>query len=458
MNASLRATGIPAVGDIAWGTHVCNFYQTPEDLLETLVPYFKAGLEQNEDCLWVTCPPLGVEHARSALAAAAPHLAEQEASGQIEILDHRDWYLRRGRFDPEDLLAGWLAREAQALSRGRAGLRVTGNTAWVEDARGFRAFADYEETLNETLGGHRMLVFCSYSTGRCDCEGVFDIVRSHQRALVRRRGAWEVIEDAALKVTKAELHRLNVELEDRVRRRTALLESALRARDVFLGMASHELKTPLAALQLQVQGMLHGRRPGVSVEDPGRLERTLSHCRRLTALVDRMLDVSRIESGQLRVETALVDLCVVVRESLSRFQDQLDRAGMSVTARAEGEIVGRWDRQRLEQVMTNLLSNAIRYAPGGPLEVGVRTEGPDAVLRVRDHGPGIAPRDRTRVFERFVQLGAAPAEGVGLGLWIVQQIVAAHAGAIEVRDVEGPGAELVVRLPLDAGEELAVDA
>src|ERR1700730_9882268 len=99
MGASLRATGIPAVGDIAWGTHICNFYQTPGDLLEMLVPYFRAGLELNEACLWVTSPPLGVEDARSALAAVAPHLAEEEAGGKIDILDHREWYTRTGRFD-----------------------------------------------------------------------------------------------------------------------------------------------------------------------------------------------------------------------------------------------------------------------------------------------------------------------------------------------------------------------
>jgi signal transduction histidine kinase len=127
--------------------------------------------------------------------------------------------------------------------------------------------------------------------------------------------------------------------------------------------------------------------------------------------------------------------------------------------RTEGEPIGRWDRQRLEQVVTNLLSNALRYAPGRPIEVDVGVDGAEAVLRVQDHGPGIAPRDRERVFERFVQLGAAPrAEGFGLGLWIVRQIVAAHAGAIQVLDGEGGGAAFVVRLPLDAGVEPAGEA
>jgi signal transduction histidine kinase len=457
MNTSLRATGISAVGDIAWGTHVCNFYRTSEDLVETLVPYFKAGLELNEDCLWVTSPPLGVEDARSALAASAPRLAEQLAEGQIEIIDHREWYLRTGRFDPDEVLTMWFTREQRALARGRSGLRVTGNTGWIEDARGFRAFADYEERLSRLLGGHCLLVFCSYATDRCDCEGVFDVVRAHQLALVRRRGDWEVIEDAPLRVAKDELHRLNLELEDRVHQRTAQLESALRARDEFLCMASHELKTPLAAFQLQIQGMLRDGRAGAApqVEQSAeRQERLLRHSRRLTALVDRMLDVARVGEEQLGIDVAACDLREVVRDALSRHQEQLCRTGVSATARSKGEPVGRWDRGRLDQVMTNLLSNAAKYAPGQPVEVDVSVDGRDAVLRVRDHGPGIAPRDRERIFERFVQLGPAPRpEGFGLGLWIVHRIVAAHAGTIQAQEVEGGGAAFVVRLPLDASVE-----
>jgi signal transduction histidine kinase len=454
MSAALRPTGIPALGDIAWGTHICNFYQTPQDLIETLVPYFKAGLELNEACLWVTSPPLGVEEARSALAAVAPRLAEEEARGKMEILDYREWYTRTGRFDPDDVLAAWLTREEQARVSGHAGLRVTGNTGWIDDARGFRAFTDYEETLSQTLSDRRALVLCSYPTGGCECTRVFDVVRSHQLALVRRRGDWEVIEDAPLKTAKVALQRLNDELEDRVRLRTAELEQALRARDDFLCLASHELKTPIAALQLQVQGMLRsGRVEGAFAQ---RLDRTLAHSRRLHALVERLLDVSHVGAGQIAIDVAPCDLREVVRDSLREHEDQLERAGMQVTTRAAGEPTGRWDRQRLGQVMTNLLSNALRHAPGRPLEIDVGVLGAFATLRVRDHGPGIAPRDREIVFQRFVQLGAAPrAGGFGLGLWLVRQIVEAHAGTVEVSGGEGEGAEFVIRLPLLAGVEPA---
>jgi len=128
----------------------------------------------------------------------------------------------------------------------KAGLRVTGNTGWIDDARGFRAFTDYEETLSQTLSERRALVLCSYPTGGCECTRVFDVVRSHQLALVRRRGDWEVIEDAPLKTAKGALQRLNVELEDRVRLRTAELEHALRARDDFLIEGPEVFKAPAA--------------------------------------------------------------------------------------------------------------------------------------------------------------------------------------------------------------------
>jgi signal transduction histidine kinase len=144
---------------------------------------------------------------------------------------------------------------------------------------------------------------------------------------------------------------------------------------------------------------------------------------------------------------------------VTRYEEQLGRAGIAVTTRAAGEPLGRWDRQRLDQVMTNLLANAIKYAPRRPVEIDLWVEGPDALLRVRDHGPGITPRDRERVFERFVQLGPSPRpEGFGLGLWIVRQIVAAHAGTIHVQDADGGGAAFVLRMPLDTGAALAGEA
>ncbi len=143
MKDETRKTGVDVIGNIPWGTHICLFYQTAEDLIDILVPYFKTGLENNEFCMWVTSEPLNVEDAKRALKREIKELDEYIERGQIEFLDYRQWYAASGKFEADRVLQGWVEKEQQAMKRGWAGLRLTGNTFWLgkED---WRAFADYE--------------------------------------------------------------------------------------------------------------------------------------------------------------------------------------------------------------------------------------------------------------------------------------------------------------------------
>ncbi len=116
MEEELRKSGIDIVGDVPWGTHFCQFYQTREDLVDILVPYFKAGLENNEYCMWVTSKPLGVEDAKEALSQHVPDLDDYLESGQIEVIPYDDWYLKGGSFDSQRVLNGWVEKLNMALS------------------------------------------------------------------------------------------------------------------------------------------------------------------------------------------------------------------------------------------------------------------------------------------------------------------------------------------------------
>ena len=150
MATEMRKTGIGVVGDMPWGTHFCHFYETKEDLLDTLVPYFKAGLESQEFCLWVVSEPLTEEEARHALRHVVPDLDRYLADGSIEILLGRDWYLQGGTFDLKRVTSGWNEKLARALARGYAGMRVTGNTAWLEK-NVWKDFCEYEDALNASI-------------------------------------------------------------------------------------------------------------------------------------------------------------------------------------------------------------------------------------------------------------------------------------------------------------------
>jgi PAS domain S-box-containing protein len=222
MTSEMRKTGVDVVGDIPWGTHFCLFYETTEDLLETLVAYCKAGLENQEFCLWVVAEPLAVEDARRALKRAVPDFDRYFADQSIEIVAARHWYLQDGTFDLNRVIGGWNEKLSRASSRGYAGVRVTGDTAWLEK-KDWKDFCEYEESLNQAVANQRLAVLCTYPLAACGAAEILDVVRTHQFAVTKRRGSWDVIETAGHKQAKAEIKRLNLELEQRVIERTSQL-------------------------------------------------------------------------------------------------------------------------------------------------------------------------------------------------------------------------------------------
>jgi len=218
----MRKTGVDVVGDIPWGTHFCLFYETRADLLETLVSCCKAGLENQEFCLWVVAEPLTGEDARHALKRVVPDLDQYLADQSIEIVAARDWYLQDGTFDLNRVISGWNEKLARASARGYTGVRVTGDTAWLEK-KDWKDFCEYEESLNQAIAGQRLAALCTYPLAACGAAEILDVVRTHQFAVTKRRGSWDVIETAGHKQAKAEIKRLNEELEQRVLERTSQL-------------------------------------------------------------------------------------------------------------------------------------------------------------------------------------------------------------------------------------------
>jgi C4-dicarboxylate-specific signal transduction histidine kinase len=222
VTTDLRHTGIDVVGDMPWGTHFCLFYENEADLLETLACYCKAGLENQEFCLWVVAAPVTVEDARRALKQAVPEFDRYLAEGSIEILPARDWYLKDGLFDLNRVIAAWNEKLARSSARGYAGVRVTGDTAWLQK-RDWKDFCEYEESLNHSIANQHLAILCTYPIAVCGAAEILDVVRTHQFAVAKRRGNWDVIETAGHKQAKAEIKRLNAELEQRVLERTSQL-------------------------------------------------------------------------------------------------------------------------------------------------------------------------------------------------------------------------------------------
>ncbi|KQV22087.1 histidine kinase [Pseudomonas sp. Root329] len=232
------------------------------------------------------------------------------------------------------------------------------------------------------------------------------------------------------------------------------LEQAVRMRDDFMSIVAHEVRTPLNGLILETQlRKMHLARDNTAAFTLDKMhamvDRDERQIKSLIRLIEDMLDVSRIRTGKLSIRPTRFDLSALVRGLLQNFAPQIDAAESTVTLEAEQPVVGSWDEFRVEQVISNLLTNALRYGAKSPITVKVYSESGQARVDVRDLGIGIGEENQKRIFQQFERVTAKHAvAGLGLGLFISEQIVAAHGGSITVESRIGEGALFRVCLPL----------
>ena len=279
---------------------------------------------------------------------------------------------------------------------------------------------EHFETVRMTKYGDRIPVSLSVSAVR-DASG-------------RVIGAAKIARDITeRKHAEAELERLFRESE-----------KAVQVRDTFISVAGHEFRTPLNALTLQLYNL------GRALNDPAHraaIGKATAEVNRLSALTAQLLDVARMASGGFSVDRAPMDLSELANEVAHRMEEGASRMGSLIEMRTPGPVTGEWDRLRLDQVLTNLVSNALKFGRGKPIEISVDVEGELARVRVRDYGIGVPPEDRERIFERFERAVSEQSfGGLGLGLWIAREIVQTHGGRMGVGSPEGGGAEFFFEL------------
>lgn len=247
-------------------------------------------------------------------------------------------------------------------------------------------------------------------------------------------------------------------MEKQVEERTLELREALRSRDEFLSIASHELKTPLTSLLLQIQllfRLMPSLRQDSSETTLTKVMRTLNQseiqCKKVGLLVDDLLDLSRIRAGKMTLNLERVDLKELTQEVIARLEGEIKKKQITISIQSDHEIHGYWDKTRIDQVLTNLISNAIKYGNSNPIEVQFESTGKHVKIIVRDKGIGISAEDQKRIFERFERATSDMIfSGLGLGLYITRQITAAHGGTIEVQSKLGEYSIFTVTLPIQS--------
>jgi C4-dicarboxylate-specific signal transduction histidine kinase len=460
VDTQLRKTGIGVVGDVPWGTHFFMFYETKEDLLDTLVPYFKAGLEAGELCLWAVSEPLTGEEARTAMRKAVPEFDRYLADRSIEIVRGKQCYYPSGVLDLQRALRTWAEKADSALTRGYAGLRISASTAWLE-RKDWRTFCDYENQVNHSISRWRMTALCTYPLAGSTAAEILDVTRTHQFAIARRNNGWEMVETSELKHAKSEIQRLNHELERRVIERTqqlttvneemrkemierqraeeALLEAQAELARVTraLGMGelvatiAHEVNQPLTAIvtngnfcSRRLEGAtpsLHELRAAITeiVNDGARASAIISRIRAL--LMKGVPDRTKLDINQ------------VIQEVARLLRHELTRSRVSLRTDLAPDlpyVLG--DRVQLQQVMLNLIMNgidAMSMITDRPRELLIQSakHSEGVLIQVQDSGAGIDPGQADRIFEPFF---TDKPQGIGMGLSISRSIVESHGGRL----------------------------
>jgi signal transduction histidine kinase len=417
----LRRSGIPVIGPVPWGTHSCHFYETKQDLLESLVGFFKAGLEDGEFCLWVVSPPISTEDAVAALRKAVPKFDEHLARHDLEIIPHEQWYFTDGVFDLLRLLERLSEKLDELLHTSHVGVRASGNTGWLHE-KDWRDFREYEKELNVLIADQRILVLCTYPLTNTPAAQIMDVARIHNIATALRHGHWEVVETPESKEANARIQKANEQLEQRIRDRTRALAETnelLTEENLKRASAEHALRESekqLRALAARLESLREEERQRISREIHDELgqkltalkmdllsaERKLDH---LQSSPDRNTALDRVVSA-----TDLVDEIVAsVQEIASELRPGvLDKLGLGMAVRAEARRFEQRTRIQCEvhlpdaepplsmdlsvalfRIFQECLTNVARHAGAGKVVVDLKVDREQVELRVQDNGQGI---------------------------------------------------------------------
>jgi signal transduction histidine kinase len=476
MSETIRDTGIEPLGGMPWGAHMCLFYETKQDGLDTVVPYLKAGLENRERCVWVVSDPLAEDDAKVELMRVIPDAEQRFQDRTIEILSGYDWYMKEGRSDANRIIAAWEDKTAAAIADGFEGLRISGNAFWMQTHQ-WHEFSQYEQEVGDSLAGWPMIALCTYWLETSRASDLIDVVRAHQFTVARRHGQWDMMETPELKQAKREILALKNGLERRVVERTQELaaandrlkaENAERERveaalgqaqselagaarltsvSVLAGSIAHEINQPLTGLVTNSEAALRWL-----TNDPPDLKQVKAGLTRIARDANRAADVIKriraLVTG--KTDQVAIDINGTIREVVILMRGFLRQLRADIQLEVAPDlpfVVG--DRLQLQQAIMNLVMNGAEAMAEteGRRRINIRTsvyDGGGVLVAVEDRGPGLSPEAAEHIFDPFV---TTKPDGMGLGLSIARTVIEAHGGSLSASPAPSGGTVFQFTIP-----------
>ncbi|MFQ6036743.1 MAG: MEDS domain-containing protein [Sedimentisphaerales bacterium] len=428
---SVRKSGIDVLGSVPWGTHACLFYKTKQDLISVLVPYFKAGLENNEFCMWVTSEPLSPMEAEKAMSKAAPNFDNYLKKGQIEIVAYTNWYLKGGTFDQECLLQAWMDKLNQALTDGYAGMRVTGNTTWL-DKRIWKNFIDYEKELNEKIDKYHMISICIYCLNKCGSSEIIDVVNTHQLALIGERKEYRLVKNAERKRAEQRAREYQAQLKSLASELTLTEE---REKHRIATELHDRISQSLVISKIKLEALLHSVHSGdpakVLEEVCNSLGKAIMDTRSLTS------DLSYPILHELGFETAVAEW----------LNEQVGKKHGIETEFEDDEQPKPLDddiRVLLFRSVQELLVNVVQHAHAHKVNLSIARVGSQICVMVKDDGVGF---NTSEVAEAAAKKGK-------FGLLSVRERLEQLGGHLEIETQPGQGCKVTMVAPLKHSENI----
>ncbi|WP_242976047.1 MEDS domain-containing protein [Desulfosporosinus sp. FKB] len=395
---NLRKTGIDFLSEIPWGTHVCGFYQTKEDLENLLVPYFKVGLENNEYCLWVVSEPISANEAEKVLRESMPDFDTYQENNQIEIIPYKEWYLKYGTFDSELVLNSWVEKVKSSVERGYAGLRISGNTSWLKK-RYFKTFMDYEKKVEELIGSLKMIAMCTYQLDQCGIHEVFDIVNNHQFSFI-----------------KSQYNKDNINSITRFERIDLVGKMA--------ASIAHEIRNPMTSVKGFLQ-LLQSKKELVPYHDYFSL--MIGELERANSIISEYLSLARIKDKSLKLES----INNILQVLFPLIEADALKEDMYVTLELGGVEDLLIDANDIRQLVLNLARNGLEaMQSGGKLTIKTYIDGEVTVLAITDQGEGIKEDLYEKIGNPFF---TTKDQGTGLGLAVCYNIAERNNATIDFK-------------------------